>query len=449
MYSAEIGVILVTVVSLMAWTDLALTLAIFAPLIPVTFVVGHFGRATHSQFQRVQGRFAEITARVQEHIAGLRMLRAYGQRRAEVDRFCAANAEYFDTSLGLVRIWRKFYPLLDLLVGLSGVAALACGGWRVLQGEMTVGSLTTFLYLLTMLAWPMIGMGVVVNITQRGIASLGRLNEVMAFRPLVGEPSQVSYPLRRIWGPIAWESASVRYAGAAALALSNVTLEIPRGGSLAIIGPVGCGKSTLASLVPRLFDPTAGRVLAGGLDVRHLPLRALRRSVGFVPQEPILFSRSIADNIRLGRPEASDDQVRTAARTAMLDTGTDSFPDGLDTLVGERGITLSGGQKQRVALARAILARPGIFVLDDATSSLDAETERDLVMQIRDKARAWDLTMLVVTHRVSLARLVDRIAVMAEGEVVSVGSHDELLASNETYARMHERQRIERELASP
>lgn len=447
MYSAEIAVILVTVVSFMAWVDLVMTAAILAPLLPVSLVVAHFGGKTHAQFQRVQQRFSDISAHVQEHIASLRMLRAYGQQLAEVDRFNRANAEYFESSLGLVRIWRRFYPLLDLLVGLSGITALVCGGWRVVEGAMTVGTLTTFLYLLTMLAWPMVGMGVVVNITQRGLASLGRLNELLTFRPRVCDAKRLQSRGARIWAPVDWAGASVRYPTATRRALREVTLHLPEGETLAVIGPVGCGKSTLANLLPRLFDPTSGRVLARGLDIRAVQLATLRRCVGCVPQETILFSRSIADNIRLGRPGASDADVHLAARTAMLDTENDSFPDGLDTLVGERGITLSGGQKQRVALARALLVNPEILVLDDATSSVDAETERGLVRNLREAT--LKRTLLIVTHRVSLAMLADRIAVMYAGEVAAVGTHSELLARDGTYARMFERQRLEEELAGP
>ena len=446
MYSAEIAVILVTVVSFMAWMDIYLTLAIFLPLLPVSLAVSHFGGKTHAQFQRVQERFSGISVHVQQHIAGLRMLRAFGQQRQEVERFSRANARYFRSSLGLVRIWRRFYPLLDLLVGLSGIAALACGGWRVLQGEMTVGALTTFLYFLTMLAWPMIGMGVVVNITQRGLASLGRLSELLDTESRIADGAGTSREHARIRPPIDWDSASMRYAEGARPALDNVTLQLPEGRSLAVIGPVGCGKSTLANLLPRLFDPTSGRVLANQADIREAPLSSLRSSVSCVPQETFLFSRSIADNIRLGRPEAGDREVQEAARLSILDTEADGFPQGLETRVGERGITLSGGQKQRVALARAVLTQPRILVLDDATSSLDAETERALVSNLWAGQAG---TLLIVTHRVSLAMLADRIAVMEAGRVVAQGSHEELLARDGTYARMYERQRIEEELAGP
>ena len=447
MYTAEITVVIAAVLSIMAWTDWLLTLVIFAPMPLISLVVGYFGRRTHEQFQTVQQRFSGISVRVQEHLAGLRMLRAYNQGPAEVGRFAAANSDYVAASLGLIRIWRTFYPLLELLVGLTGIGLLGFGSWRVLQGEMTVGTFTMFIYFLAMLAWPMIGMGVVVNITQRGVASLGRLNELLNHRPRIADGLDVSRSHEYVRGTIEWRAVSVQYPNASGQAVRDVSLSVQEGESLAIIGPVGSGKSTLASLVPRLYDPTQGEVLIEGVSVRRLPLDVLRRQIGYVPQETFLFSRTIADNIRLGRPDASADEVREAARVSLLGTDEDNFPDGLDTLVGERGITLSGGQKQRVALARALVRDPSVAVLDDATSSLDAETEHALLERMRLATR--NRTLLIVTHRVSSARLADRIAVMDAGQVVDVGSHEELLARGGLYARIHERQRIEEELSKP
>ncbi len=447
MYTAEIGVVMAAVLSIMTWTDWLLTLVIVAPMPLISLVVGYFGRRTHEQFQTVQRRFSGISVRVQEHLAGLRMLRAYNQGPAEVRRFAAANADYVEASLGLIRIWRSFYPLLELLVGLAGIGLLGFGSWRVLEGEMTVGTFTMFIYFLAMLAWPMIGMGVVVNITQRGVASLGRLNELLNHRPRIADAPDALRSYDHVQGAINWQAVSVQYPNASDLAVRDVSLSVREGESLAIIGPVGSGKSTLASLVPRLYDPTRGEFLIDGISVRRLPLDVLRKQIGHVPQETFLFSRTIADNIRLGRPEASADEVREAARISLLGTAEDNFPDGLDTLVGERGITLSGGQKQRVALARALVRDPSVVVLDDATSSLDAETEHALLEGMRRATR--NRTLLIVTHRVSSARLADRIAVMDAGRVVDSGSHEELLARGGLYARIHERQLIEEELAKP
>ena len=444
MYTAEIGVVFVAVVSVMAWTDWLLTLLVFAPMPLISLAVGHFGRRTHEQFQQVQERFSGISTRVQEHLAGLRMLRAYDQGAQEADRFDSANADYMDASLGLVRIWRKFYPALEFLVGITGIAVLGFGGWRVIQGGITLGTFTMFLSFLAMLTWPMVGMGVVVNITQRGVASLGRLNDLFNYRPRIGDDGREAPEDGPLSAEIEWRKVSVQYPGGSAPALLDVDLRIPAGQSLALIGPVGSGKSTLANLLPRLLDPSQGKVLVGGVDIRQFPVSALRRFIGYVPQESFLFSRTIARNVRLGVPEAPDQDVRMAASLSLLDGGDDGFPDGLDTMVGERGITLSGGQKQRVAIARALLKDPGILVLDDATASVDAQTEHELWKNLRQGMR--ERTVLIVTHRVSSARLADRIAVLDAGRVVDFGTHAELLGRRGLYARMHHRQRIEEEL---
>ncbi len=445
MYTAEISVVFVAVMAVMAWTDWALTAMIFLPMPFISVAVSYFGRRTHDQFAKVQAEFSGMSAKVQEHISVLRMLRAYNQEINEQERFGESSQGYMDASMGLVRIWRTFYPALEFLVGAAGVAVLGFGGWRVLQGDLTVGTFTMFLYFLAMLTWPMIGLGVVVNITQRGVAALGRLNELHSFHPDIEGKSSTTERTEPAHGAVEWRSVTVRHPGASVPALTDVSLTLPAGGSLALIGTVGSGKSTLARLVPRLLNPTEGTVLVDGVDVREMSLEDLRGRIGFVPQETFLFSRTIAANIRLGRPDADDAAVRAVSDAAALDREEDAFPDGLQTVIGERGITLSGGQKQRTAIARALLVDPALLILDDATSSVDASTEADIWRHLRDGRRTR--SVLIITNRVSSAMLADHVAVLDRGRVVEYGTHSELVDGGGLYTRMQSRQRIEQELA--
>ncbi len=445
MYTSEIAVTFIAVMIVTAATDWVLTLLIFAPMPLVSISAGYFGRRTHAQFKKIQERFSAISARVQEHLANIRMLRAYGQGPQEQERFRKLNDDYLNDNLGLIRIWRVFYPLLEVLVGLTYIAVLGFGGWRVLRGEITVGTFLMFISFLPVLTWPMIGLGIVVNILQRGTASLERLTELMQQRPSIADGETTDYAIRAVRGDIEFENVSVQYPGAREPALKDVNLYVPAGRSLAIVGSIGSGKSTLVNLIPRLLDPNKGRVLIDDRDARVVPLDVLRRAVGLVPQETFLFSRSIDDNIRLGAPEAEQWEVEEAVAAANFDTDVAGFPDGLDTFVGERGITLSGGQKQRTAMARALVRHPRILILDDATASVDTETEHHILTRLQSRLR--NCTMLMVSHRVSAARHADRIVVLDEGRIVETGSHQELLDRGGLYHRLHSRQLIEEELA--
>ena len=445
MYTSEIAVTFIAVMIVMAATDWVLTLLIFAPMPLVSLSAGYFGRRTHAQFQKIQERFSAISAGVQEHLANIRMLRAYGQGPQEQERFRKLNDDYLRDNLGLIKIWRVFYPLLEALVGLAYIAVLGFGGWRVLRGEITAGTFLMFISFLPVLTWPMIGLGIVVNILQRGTASLERLTELMQQRSSIADGQATDYAIDAVRGDIELENVTVQYPGANEPALKNVSLYVPAGRSLAIVGSIGSGKSTLVNLIPRLLDPNKGRVLIDGRDARAVPLAVLRRAVGFVPQETFLFSRSIDDNIRLGAAEAEQWEVEEAVAAANFETDVADFPDELDTLVGERGITLSGGQKQRTAMARALVRRPRILILDDATASVDTETEHRILTRLQ--ARLRNCTTLMVSHRVSAARHADRIVVLDEGRIVEAGSHRELLALGGLYQRLHNRQLIEEELA--
>ncbi len=445
MYSGEIVVTFVAVLIVMAATDWVLTLLIFAPMPLVSLAVTYFGKRTHAQFQKVQERFSEISARVQEHLANVRMLRAYGQGPQEQERFRTLNDHYLNETIGLIKIWRVFYPLLEVLVGLTYIAVLGFGGWRVLRGEITLGTFLMFISFLPVLNWPMIGLGVVVNITQRGTASLERLSELMKRQPLIADNQSTAYEIDGVRGDIELDGVTVQYPGTDEPALKDVSLYVPAGHSLAIVGSVGSGKSTLVNLIPRLFDPTKGRVLIDGFDAKTVPLEVLRRAVGYVPQETFLFSRSVDENIRLGAADAEEWEVEEAVVSANFESDVAGFPDGLQTLVGERGITLSGGQKQRTSMARALIRDPRILILDDATASVDTETEHEILTRLQSKLR--NRTTLIVSHRVSAAQYADQIVVLDEGRIVETGTHQELLDLGGLYTRLHSRQLIEEELA--
>jgi ATP-binding cassette subfamily B multidrug efflux pump len=444
MYTGEIVVTFIAVLIVMASTDWVLTLLIFAPMPLVSLAVSYFGKRTHGQFQKVQERFSAISARVQEHLANVRMLRAYGQGPQEQERFRALNDDYLNENVGLIKIWRVFYPLLEVLVGLTYIAVLGFGGWRVLRGEITLGTFLMFISFLPVLIWPMVGLGVVVNITQRGTASLERLSELMKRQPLIADDQSTDYGIDGVRGDIELDGVTVQYPGTVEPALKDVSLYVPAGHSLAIVGSVGSGKSTLVNLIPRLLDPTKGRVLIDGFDAKTVPLKVLRDAIGYVPQETFLFSRSIEHNIRLGAPDAEDWAIEEAVVSANFESDVADFPEGLQTLVGERGITLSGGQKQRTSMARALIRDPRILILDDATASVDTETEHQILTRLQSKLR--NRTTLMVSHRVSAAQYADQIIVLDEGRIVETGSHQELLDLGGLYNRLHSRQLIEEEL---
>ena len=338
----------------------------------------------------------------------------------------------------------KFYPLLELLVGLTYVIVLWYGGRKVLQGDITLGSFVMFMTYMAMLTWPMIGFGWVVNVIQRGVASLERLNELLKQRPSIADSEITDFSISGVRGDIEFRNVTVCYPGSEQPVLSNIDLDIPAGQTLAIVGPTGSGKTTLVNLVPRLIDPWEGRILVDGMDARKIPLEVLRSAIGLVPQETLLFSQTVQENIAFGRPEAEDWQVAEAARAADIQRDLDEFPEGFQTVVGERGITLSGGQKQRTALARAILRDPRILILDDSLASVDTVTEERILTELRVLMR--NRTTLMISHRVSTARHADQIVVLSGGRIRERGTHEELLALEGHYFRLHQKQLIEEEL---
>ncbi|HEX2254182.1 MAG TPA: ABC transporter ATP-binding protein [Thermoanaerobaculia bacterium] len=433
-----------------------LTLVALAPMPLVAWVTHFVGQRIHVLFERVQESFSELSTKVQENLAGTRVVRAYAREDAERRQFATANDDYVGRNRDLIRWDAAFRPAIQILVGLGFIAVLWYGGALVVSGQITVGELVTFNLFLGELVWPMIAIGWVINLVQRGTASLGRIREVLEREPEVVEaPAERRFDPGPLAGAVECRRLTFSYDGvagasaeadgaAAAPVLLDVDLAVPAGATVALVGRTGAGKSTLLSLIPRLFEPPPDSVFVDGVDVTRLPLERLRGAIGMVPQETFLFSTSVRDNIALGVPEASRDQVLEAARLAGLESDLAGFPQGLETLVGERGITLSGGQKQRVALARAILRQPRILILDDALSAVDTHTEETILTNLRRVFAGR--TVFLVSHRISTVRHADLILVLEHGRIVDRGSHEELTGRHGLYADLHQRQMLEEEL---
>ncbi len=442
MYSVETSITLLLAIVIMMTVDWQLTLLALLPAPLVSVAVIYFGQRIHDRFEEIQKQFSEISSRVQENLAGVRIIRAYAQEASELRTFEKLNQEYIAQNIKLVRISGLFMPLLQALIGLTFLILLWAGGYRMMQGKLSLGTFVMFSTYLTMLIWPMIAVGWVVNLVQRGKASLTRITELLDERPLIAAPE---YPKRLpdpVRGEITLRDVSVAYT--TGTALSNVSIDIPGGSTVAIVGHTGSGKSTLVRLIPRLMDPTSGAVLLDGIDLRELSPQELRSHIGVVPQETFLFSATLGENIAFGVKNATPEEIRRAAQLAGLESDIAGFPQGYDTVVGERGITLSGGQKQRTAIARAILRNPRILILDDALSSVDTLTEEQILRGLASVMR--NRTTILISHRVSTVRHADCIYVLENGRVVEQGTHAELLEDGGYYAGLHQKQLLEEEL---
>ena len=448
MYSANTIVFTAGALAFMLHISARLTLYAFLPLPFVSIVVQYFGRRIHERFETIQAMFSEISARAQENFSGARVIRAYVQEEAEIAGFESSNQRYIARSLKLVRLMGMLWPTLETMLGLANVLVLWLGGREVLYHRISVGNFVAFITYMALLTWPIIALGWVINIFQRGTASMGRINEILVERPEIEDrevdrPASGSPVPAQLAGEIEFRGLNFSYDGAPVL--RDVNLQIPAGSSLAIVGPTGSGKTTLVSLIPRIYDALPGSVLLDGHPIREYPLDVLRRNIGFVPQETFLFSETVRENIAFGKTDASDQEVRSAARAANIEVDIEGFPDAYQTLVGERGITLSGGQKQRTAIARAIIRSPRILVLDDALSSVDTHTEDKILNQLRDLMVGR--TTIFISHRVSTVRNADMIVVLHGGRIVERGTHDKLLTLNGYYADLYNKQLLEEELA--
>jgi len=404
-----------------------------------------FGQRIHALFTTVQEKFSNISARVQENLAGARVVRAYAQEERERNDFERVNEAYLEGNRRLIGWTVAFHPLLQGLIGLGFVAVLWYGGNLVLRRTITVGEFVTFNSFLGKLVWPMIAIGWVINLAQRGTASLVRIRSIVETPPTIRDEEPLVDP-GQIRGSVRFEHLTFAYHEGAAPVLAGVDFQVAAGQTVALVGRTGSGKSTVLSLIPRLIDPPEGTLFVDGIDVRRLPLARLRSAIGMVPQETFLFSATIRENIAFGRPEATEEQVREAARRASLEPDLALFPKGLETMVGERGITLSGGQKQRVALARALLRASRILLLDDCLSAVDTHTEEQILHNLRTVFEGR--TVFLVSHRISTVKDADLILVLDDGRIVERGSHEQLIAHGGLYADLHQRQLLEEELAA-
>ena len=465
MYSANTIVFTAGAIAFMLSISPKLTLYAFLPLPLVSIVVQYFGRKIHERFERIQAMFSDISARAQENLSGVRVIRAYVQEEAEIAGFETSNREYIARSLKLVRLMGMLWPTLETMLGLAIVLVLWIGGREVinglstvqlksylgttttlhLYGAMSVGDFVAFNTYMVQLTWPVIALGWVINIFQRGTASLARIHQLMLEKPEISDSPQ-ALPLdsdAELQGDIEFRDLNFSYDGHEVL--HGINLQIRAGSSLAIVGPTGSGKTTLVNLIPRIYDAAPESVWIDGLPIRSYPLAVLRRQIGFVPQETFLFSETIRENIAFGVPRAKDEDVRWAAEAANIAGEIEDFADKYKTIVGERGITLSGGQKQRTAIARALIRNPRILILDDALASVDTQTEDKILNHLREVMQGR--TTIFISHRVSTVRNADRIAVLHGGRIVELGSHEELLARNGYYTDLYNKQLLEEELA--
>jgi ATP-binding cassette subfamily B multidrug efflux pump len=444
MYTANTVTAFTFVMYFMLSLDVRLTLVSLIPLPVIAVSVYYIGNKVHTAFRKVQEQFSNLTSQAQETFSGIKIIRSYIREAYENTRFGALSMDYYSKNMKLVKYQSLFVPIIVSLIGLSNIIVLGYGGLEVMKGRATLGQLTQFFIYVNLLIWPIAAIGWVTNLVQRAAASTARLGVIFDTVPEVQNNSETNFNIIEIAGDIEFENVILKFNSGTENALDGINLKIKAGTSLGIAGSIGSGKTSLINLIPRFFDASGGILKIDGNDIKTIPLEILRNSTGFVPQEPFLFSLSISENIRFGKPDASMEEIIEFCKTAQLHDEILTFPEKYDTILGERGITLSGGQKQRLAIARALIKNPSILILDDALSAVDTQTENRLLGELYSSMK--NRTTLIISHRISTVMRCDKIIVLDSGRITESGNHEELLQLNGKYAEMFALQQLEEEI---
>ncbi|MFA6026203.1 MAG: ABC transporter ATP-binding protein [Ignavibacteriaceae bacterium] len=444
MYTIDTGIRFLIVLWIMLSIDVSVTLYSLLPLPFLSYMIYVIGKKIHARFTAIQEKFSELTTKAQENYSGMRVIKSYVREESEIDEFATLSKDYLHRNMKLVKIQALFQPILFLITGLSIIIVIWVGGSEVINNKLMLGDVTALIIYLGMLIWPIIAFGWVINIIQQAEASMKRLNKILAEPFEIVETEETDFSLKDLKGKITFRNVSFSYQEHLPKVLNNINLEIPVGTTLAIMGLTGAGKTTMINLLPRLYDITEGEILLDDIPINKIPLATLRKQIGFVQQETFLFSDSIANNLTYGLKEHNSDKMMSASRIAQFDKDVKDFPNGYETIIGERGITLSGGQKQRATIARSLVIDPKILILDDSFSAVDTHTEEEILKNLKTFMK--ERTSIIISHRISTVKDADKIVVLDKGTIAEEGTHDELLALNKLYADIYYKQLLEKEI---